>query len=97
MSNRQGADARRDATSGQIVRFRGPGAAALDQVIEVRTLEGQPASVISLLMRNQECNPMQGSGRDQTTSPDDDHPTMVRAIMAQVPLTRRGWPREWRH
>ncbi len=68
MSNRQGADARRDATAGQIVRFRGPGAAALDQVIEVRTLEGQPASVISLLMQNQECNPMQGSGRDQTTS-----------------------------
>ena len=41
MSNRQGADARRDATSGHIVRFQGPGAAALDQVIEVRTLEGQ--------------------------------------------------------
>jgi hypothetical protein len=31
MSNRQGADARRDATSGQIVRIQGPGAAALDQ------------------------------------------------------------------
>ena len=41
MSNRQGAHARRDATSGQIVHFQGPGAAALDQVIEVRTLEGQ--------------------------------------------------------
>ncbi len=31
MSNRQGADARRDATCGHIVRFQGPGAAALDQ------------------------------------------------------------------
>ena len=33
MSNRQGADAHRDATSGQIVGFQGPGATALDQVI----------------------------------------------------------------
>jgi len=31
MSDRQGADARRDATSGQIVRFWSPGAQALDQ------------------------------------------------------------------
>src|SRR5437899_5424945 len=31
MSDRQGADARRDATSGQIVGFRSPGAGALDQ------------------------------------------------------------------
>jgi hypothetical protein len=30
-SDRQGADARRDATSGQIVCFYGPGAGALDQ------------------------------------------------------------------
>src|SRR5438309_5765663 len=41
MSDRQGADARRDATSGQIVGFRSPGAGALDQVIQVRILEGQ--------------------------------------------------------
>src|SRR5712692_4927485 len=31
MSDRQGTDARRDATSGQIVCFQGPGAAALDR------------------------------------------------------------------
>jgi hypothetical protein len=41
MSNRQGADARRDATSGQIVCSQGRWAAALDPVIEVRALEGQ--------------------------------------------------------
>ena len=31
VSDRQGADARRDAIPGQIVRFWGPGAQALDQ------------------------------------------------------------------
>src|SRR5438034_6960848 len=41
MSDRQGADARRDATSGHFVCFRCPGAGALDQVNQVRILEGQ--------------------------------------------------------
>src|SRR2546422_1242038 len=41
MSDRQGADARRDATSGQFVCFQCPGAGALDQVNQVRILEGQ--------------------------------------------------------
>ena len=44
------------ATSGHIVRFERPGAAALDQVIEVRTLEGQfgidMGAAIPLLMEN---------------------------------------------
>ncbi len=39
--DRQGADARRDATSGHFVRFSSPGAGALDQVTQVRILEGQ--------------------------------------------------------
>jgi hypothetical protein len=38
---RQGTDARRDATSGQFVCFRCPGAGALDEVNRVRILEGQ--------------------------------------------------------
>jgi len=41
MSDRQGADARRDATFGHFVCFRCPGAGALDPVIQVRILEGQ--------------------------------------------------------
>src|SRR5216683_7401395 len=36
MSDRQGADARRDATSGHFVCFRCPGAGALDEVNQVR-------------------------------------------------------------
>src|SRR5437879_3747800 len=42
MSDRQGADARRDATSGHSVCFSSPGAGALDPVVQVRILEGQP-------------------------------------------------------
>ena len=41
MSDRQGADARRDATSGHFVCLCCPGAGALDPVIQVRILEGQ--------------------------------------------------------
>jgi hypothetical protein len=41
MSDQQGADARLDAISGQIVGFSCPGACALDQVNQVRILEGQ--------------------------------------------------------
>ncbi len=41
MSDRQGADARRDATSGHFVCFSRPGAGALDEVNRVRILEGQ--------------------------------------------------------
>jgi len=43
VSDRQGADTRRDATSAQFVCLCCPGADALDQVIEVRALEGQSA------------------------------------------------------
>ena len=41
MSDRQGADARRDATSGHFVCLCCPGAGALHPVIQVRVLEGQ--------------------------------------------------------
>src|SRR5438034_1849026 len=41
VSDRQGADARRDAIPGQFVCVRCPGAGALDQVNQVRILEGQ--------------------------------------------------------
>src|SRR2546421_9564167 len=47
MSDRQGADARRDATSGHFVCFSRPGAGALDQVIEVRTLGGATSGPMS--------------------------------------------------
>src|SRR2546425_6803045 len=50
MSDRQGADARRDATSGHFVCFSSPGAGALDQVNQVRILEGQ-LSVIARVSR----------------------------------------------
>src|SRR2546422_2796978 len=41
MPDGQGADARRDAIPGQIVRLWGPGAQALDPENQVRILEGQ--------------------------------------------------------
>src|SRR5205809_2664476 len=41
VSDRQGADARRDATSGKFVCFQCPGAGALDPVIRVRILVAQ--------------------------------------------------------
>src|SRR5437870_11616683 len=44
VSDRQGADARRDATSGQFVCFSCPGAGALDPVIQVESWRGNSLS-----------------------------------------------------
>ncbi len=44
MSDRQGADARRDAIPGQFVRFWGPGARALAQETSPAPPQGNPPS-----------------------------------------------------
>jgi len=69
MSDRQGADARRDAIPGQFVCFRCPGAGALDQVIQVRILEGQLTARDPL----HRSNDLQCPGPDQEESRETDH------------------------
>src|SRR2546428_3745842 len=95
VSDRQGADARRDATSGQFVCFRCPGAGALDHVNEVRILEGQLTVIarVSQCFRVTQRRYLNGCERDLARLSKD---VRGAARGRQAEASRPQVPKSWR-